>query len=62
MALPLGRRANLTRFFRVEDHEAAGSGLGLSIVEKIATAHGGIVDFGPGLDGHGLGVTVRFSA
>ncbi|MBS0316049.1 MAG: sensor histidine kinase N-terminal domain-containing protein [Proteobacteria bacterium] len=50
------------RFFRVEGHAASGSGLGLSIVEKIAAAHGGTVDIGTGLQGRGLGVTVRFPA
>ena len=49
------------RFFRVEGHAAAGSGLGLSIVEKIAAAHGGTLEIGAGLDGRGLGVTVRFA-
>lgn len=50
------------RFFRVEGHAAPGSGLGLSIVEKIAAAHGGTVDIGAGLGGRGLGVTVRMRA
>lgn len=50
------------RFFRVEGHAASGSGLGLSIVEKIAVAHGGSVEIGTGLQGRGLGVTVRFPA
>ena len=48
------------RFFRVEGHAASGSGLGLSIVEKIAAAHGGSVDIHGGLNGRGLGVSVRF--
>ncbi len=48
------------RFYRVEGSAAAGSGLGLSIVERIATAHAGILDLDPGADGHGLVVTVRF--
>jgi two-component system sensor histidine kinase QseC len=48
------------RFFRVEGHAAPGSGLGLSIVEKIAVAHRGIVEIGAGLGERGLGVSVFF--
>lgn len=48
------------RFFRVEGQAAPGSGLGLSIVEKIAAAHSGSVDIHGGLNGRGLGVSVRF--
>jgi two-component system sensor histidine kinase QseC len=48
------------RFFRIEGHAAPGSGLGLSIVEKIAAAHGGKVNIGVGLGGRGLGVSVCF--
>jgi len=48
------------RFFRIEGHAAPGSGLGLSIVEKIAAVHGGKVNIGVGLGGRGLGVSVCF--
>jgi two-component system sensor histidine kinase QseC len=48
------------RFYRVEGHAAEGSGLGLSIVAKIAQANGGRLQLGPGLDGAGFGATVFF--
>lgn len=52
-------RARLTeRFFRVLGQEEGGSGLGLSIVQRIADLHGVKLAFGPGLDGRGLGVTL----
>ena len=38
-----------------------GSGLGLAIVKRIAERHGAEVELGPGIDGRGLGVTVRFT-
>lgn len=37
-----------------------GSGLGLAIVKRIAERHGATIALGAGLDGRGLGVTVRF--
>lgn len=53
--------ARLTeRFFRVLGSGQTGSGLGLSIVEKIAVLHGATLQFGAGLDGAGLGVTLDF--
>ncbi len=56
-------RARLTeRFFRVLGSGQTGSGLGLSIVEKIAVLHGATLQFGAGLDGAGLGVTLDFPA
>lgn len=52
-------RARLTeRFFRVLGQEEGGSGLGLSIVQRIADLHGVELAFGPGLGGRGLGVTL----
>lgn len=48
------------RFFRVLGSGQTGSGLGLSIVEKIAVLHGATLQFGAGLDSAGLGVTLDF--
>ena len=38
-----------------------GSGLGLAIVKHIAERHRADLELGPGIDGRGLGVTVRFT-
>ena len=50
------------RFYRGTHNEGAerGSGLGLAIVKRIADRHHAEIDLGPGIDGNGLGVTVRF--
>jgi len=49
------------RFFRGGDAGAsAGSGLGLSIVRRIADAHGAAITLGDAREGTGLVVTVRF--
>ena len=54
-------RARLTeRFFRVLGSGQTGSGLGLSIVEKIAALHGASLHFETGIDGVGLGVVLDF--
>lgn len=37
-----------------------GSGLGLAIVKHIAERHGAVIELGTGIEGRGLGVTVRF--
>jgi two-component system sensor histidine kinase QseC len=50
------RRRLGERFFRVLGQEAGGSGLGLSIVKRIADLHGMSLRFGAGIDGRGLGV------
>ena len=53
-------RQRLTeRFFRVLGQGQQGSGLGLSIVKRIADLHGMVLAFGPGLDGRGLGVSLE---
>jgi two-component system sensor histidine kinase QseC len=48
------------RFFRLAGAHLPGSGLGLSIVQRIAERHGAQVKLGPGLQGAGLRVTVTF--
>jgi two-component system sensor histidine kinase QseC len=54
-------RQRLTeRFFRVLGTETTGSGLGLSIVSRIAALHGASLSFGEGIDGAGLGVLLDF--
>jgi len=56
------RRRLSERFFRVLGQGQAGSGLGLSIVKRIADLHGITLSFGSGLDGRGLGVMLDFPA
>jgi two-component system, OmpR family, sensor histidine kinase QseC len=48
------------RFYRVPGSASRGSGIGLSLVARIAQLHGTVIDVGEGLDGRGLGITVRF--
>ena len=49
------------RFYRVLGTEEYGSGLGLSIVKRIAELHGARFRLGDGEQGKGLSVAVRFS-
>jgi len=48
------------RFYRPLGTQSSGSGLGLSIVKRIAEVHGSSMHMGPGKDGRGLLVTVAF--
>jgi len=59
---PEDRERVFDRFYRGGGAGAIrGSGLGLAIVKQIAERHGAGVELGPGVDGRGLGVTVRFA-
>jgi signal transduction histidine kinase len=60
---PADRERVFERFHRgrlQDDGQVTGSGLGLSIVRRIANAHGATVTLGEGPDGRGLAVDVRF--
>ena len=48
------------RFYRILGTEQAGSGLGLSIVKRIAELHNASLALGEGEQGKGLSVTLRF--
>lgn len=56
--VPEAERAHLVERFHRGRTSEEGSGLGLSIVARIAELHGATLSFGDGLDGRGLGVTV----
>ena len=61
---PAERARVFDRFYRGEAGSASppGSGLGLAIVRSVADRHGAEIALGDGIDGAGLGVTVRFPA
>lgn len=50
------------RFYRATGNHATGSGLGLSIVARIAAHFGARLSLGAGIDGRGLAVEVSFPA
>lgn len=61
--VPTGQIAMLgQRFHRVLGSDAPGSGLGLSIVRRIAMLHGAAVEFSTGAEGRGLRVDVKLAA
>ena len=59
--IPAAERGRVfDRFYRVAGTTEVGSGLGLSIVKRVAEAHGADIALGEPDHGHGLRVTVRF--
>jgi len=57
---PEERERVFDRFYRGEGNRAPGSGLGLSIVKRIADAHGATIGLDDPAEGGGLVVSVRF--
>jgi signal transduction histidine kinase len=57
---PAERSRILERFYRVSASQDFGSGLGLSIVQRIAELHGAPLEINDGLQGRGLRVVLRF--
>jgi two-component system OmpR family sensor kinase len=49
------------RFYRVPGTPGRGSGIGLSLVSRIANLHQATVEVGPGLQGRGFSITLCFS-
>jgi two-component system sensor histidine kinase QseC len=59
--IPAAERGKVgQRFYRILGNEESGSGLGLSIVQRIAELHDTSVSLGEGEQGKGLSVTVKF--
>jgi signal transduction histidine kinase len=59
--IPVDMRTRVfDRFFRLSDAGKSGSGLGLSIVKRIADTHRATVELDAGLDGAGLAVRIGF--
>lgn len=61
--IPASERARvLDRFYRILGHDESGSGLGLSIVARVADSHGARLELVDGPGGKGLCARVVFSA
>jgi signal transduction histidine kinase len=59
---PEDRSRIFDRFFRVAGSNERGSGIGLSLVARIAESHGAVIHTGEGLDDVGFGIAVAFPA
>lgn len=59
--IPVAERERVfERFQRLHGHKATGSGLGLSIVRRVADVHGALVSIAAGEGDRGTKVSVRF--
>ncbi|OZI67791.1 ATP-binding protein [Bordetella genomosp. 4] len=56
------RERILDRFFRMPKAEGHGSGIGLSLVERIARLHDADIEVGAGMGGRGLSITLHFAS
>ncbi|MBB1594593.1 ATP-binding protein [Achromobacter sp. UMC46] len=59
---PAERERVFDRFYRKPGTVERGSGIGLSLVAQVAAKHNARIEWGPGLDGRGVGITVTFPA
>lgn len=59
---PAERERVFDRFYRKAGTVERGSGIGLSLVAQIAAKHAARIEWGLGLDGRGVGITVTFPA
>jgi two-component system sensor histidine kinase QseC len=59
---PSQRQRVLDRFYRMVGSGESGSGLGLSIVNRIAELHRANLELGEGAEGQGFRVRLRFTA
>lgn len=57
---PEYREKVFERFYRIPGNAELGSGLGLSIVQRVVAAHEATIELVRGLDDRGLGVIVKF--
>ncbi|AKM01303.1 sensor histidine kinase [Burkholderia pyrrocinia] len=59
--VPVDERARIfERIYRVPGTARRGSGIGLSLVARIAESHGGAVEVAAGIEEHGLAVILSF--
>ncbi|CAB3654772.1 ATP-binding protein [Achromobacter pestifer] len=59
--IPASERERIfDRFYRQPGTIERGSGIGLSLVARIAAIHGARIEWEPGLDGRGVGIAVTF--